>query len=390
MPGSFRKSIYEKEAFLMKKRFLSLLFACFTAAACSISAYAETTAADPLDIMANGIQWCNSVFDDGGLFASFAAQHGTDRYFVSIGASLSGTIQDYDSSVTAEESGRLLTFCLNIPRKDTGLFFPVTADMNDAALAVFDEYFPNSNRNTALNNAEWDAAISKQIYSLQDDTYFRFTVHRTDENAEAVNEKVDALCKALTDAGLISAFYAPGTVCVQHELYTEYLTGYSVEKTATSEAPAFDPEQVQRWLDEKEIPCTIRKTEKKYETLYDVIPDEKLSFQAHFDLALQLYNYLGILPRIYDDSFKSSLSKMGYCPELPAVTIRADAALLAGDADCKNGVDVSDAVLTARFAAEDSEAKISALGKQNADVNGDGSITSADVVLILKIIAKMI
>ena len=61
-----------------------------------------------------------------------------------------------------------------------------------------------------------------------------------------------------------------------------------------------------------------------------------------------------------------------------------------GDANCSNTVDVSDAVLIARFAAEDKAAKITGAGMRNADVSGDGNITSEDCVKILKYIAKLI
>ncbi len=61
-----------------------------------------------------------------------------------------------------------------------------------------------------------------------------------------------------------------------------------------------------------------------------------------------------------------------------------------GNVDCKDGVDVSDAVLLARFNAEDSAATISAQGKINADVDHDGQYTASDVTKILKYIAKII
>ena len=53
-------------------------------------------------------------------------------------------------------------------------------------------------------------------------------------------------------------------------------------------------------------------------------------------------------------------------------------------------VDVSDAVLLARFVAEDAEANISAQGKKNADVNASGAPDSDDTLKILKFIAKLI
>ena len=61
-----------------------------------------------------------------------------------------------------------------------------------------------------------------------------------------------------------------------------------------------------------------------------------------------------------------------------------------GDANEDDSIDVSDAVLIARFAAEDDTATIKAQGKINADVTGDGSIKSDDAAKILRWIAKLI
>ena len=67
-----------------------------------------------------------------------------------------------------------------------------------------------------------------------------------------------------------------------------------------------------------------------------------------------------------------------------------------GNVNCSTGstpearVDVSDAVLLARLLAQDSEAVVSSQGKLNADTNKDGSLTSNDVILILKYIARII
>lgn len=60
-----------------------------------------------------------------------------------------------------------------------------------------------------------------------------------------------------------------------------------------------------------------------------------------------------------------------------------------GDVDCSKVVDVSDAVMLARLIAEDSEVKVSAQGKINADCNDDGATDGADVVAILKHIARI-
>lgn len=61
-----------------------------------------------------------------------------------------------------------------------------------------------------------------------------------------------------------------------------------------------------------------------------------------------------------------------------------------GDVNCDGDVDVSDAVLLARFIAEDSEATIGEQGLLNADCLADNDLTPDDIVLILKYVAKMI
>ena len=53
-------------------------------------------------------------------------------------------------------------------------------------------------------------------------------------------------------------------------------------------------------------------------------------------------------------------------------------------------VDVSDAVLLARFVAEDAGANVSAQGKLNADVNANGKPDADDTLKILQFIAKII
>ena len=54
--------------------------------------------------------------------------------------------------------------------------------------------------------------------------------------------------------------------------------------------------------------------------------------------------------------------------------------------DC--AIDVSDAVLTARYLAEEKTAKITDQGLQNADADENGSVTPDDVTALLKYIAR--
>ena len=61
-----------------------------------------------------------------------------------------------------------------------------------------------------------------------------------------------------------------------------------------------------------------------------------------------------------------------------------------GDADLNGIVDVSDAVLIARYVAEDDTAVITKQGKANAAVSGKGTIVLDDASKILKYVAKLI
>ncbi|MCQ2407864.1 MAG: CotH kinase family protein [Oscillospiraceae bacterium] len=64
--------------------------------------------------------------------------------------------------------------------------------------------------------------------------------------------------------------------------------------------------------------------------------------------------------------------------------------LLLGDADCSGEVDVSDAVMIARFATEDRDCKITEQGKMNADVNFNKQVDLDDGTLVLQFVAKLI
>lgn len=58
-----------------------------------------------------------------------------------------------------------------------------------------------------------------------------------------------------------------------------------------------------------------------------------------------------------------------------------------GDADCDGRLQVADAVLTARFIAEDDFVDLTMQGRYNADCNGDNMIDANDLVLILSSLA---
>ena len=67
-----------------------------------------------------------------------------------------------------------------------------------------------------------------------------------------------------------------------------------------------------------------------------------------------------------------------------------DSKFLYGDADCSGAVDVSDAVLVARFVNSDKGAKITEQGLTNADCDGVKGVSTDDITRILMLVARMI
>lgn len=65
-------------------------------------------------------------------------------------------------------------------------------------------------------------------------------------------------------------------------------------------------------------------------------------------------------------------------------------ALLSGDTDCSGAVDISDAVLLARFLVSDRGARVTDNGIRNADCNQNGKPDADDLTMILQAIARMI
>lgn len=61
-----------------------------------------------------------------------------------------------------------------------------------------------------------------------------------------------------------------------------------------------------------------------------------------------------------------------------------------GDANCDGKTTVSDAIMMARIAAEDSSVKITDNGKQYADMDGNGLLSGADTTLLLKMLADLL
>jgi len=101
------------------------------------------------------------------------------------------------------------------------------------------------------------------------------------------------------------------------------------------------------------------------------------------------------LKKIYNSDYCITLDELPdwdtYDPELPEQTTTSQGdnpkVSLLGDADCNGEVNVLDAVLTARVAAEDTECGITDEGKINADCDGKPGVAPGDLARLLRYLA---
>ncbi len=217
-----------------------------------------------------------------------------------------------------------------------------------------------------------------------------------------------AIMKDMAQAGLINGFYTWGQTAHYQQVWITYPTAYypTSQKWNSSytalEDVTYDWTSIEAWVEEHHPECeficvtqddietakligqydpTLDKVffnRNNIEKMYAVIPPDGTAFSDHFAIAAELYEQFG-------------LAAEWLCPESAASPMNGQNALaVAGDVNLDCAVDVADAVLVARFAAEDREAVITDQGRLNADISGDGNVTTDDTELILKKIAKKI
>ncbi len=378
----------------MKKRLLGLILACGFATVCSTPVWAEANG-DAMSMKDNYALWNESRLDDNGLFQSFADKANASHYFISTNitaAEQNAWIQDYNSTDMLDNQKRL-TLYLNLPCENYAVFFTKSDAENDAAVQIFKKHFSRNNLNYEMYSdlkKEFDGSIQRIQYAT-DQSFFILCDEMDNGNPEKTTATLDAVYHDLAAENLITAFYYPDQVYYQKALSIPYLTGYIYHPG--QEENVFEPEQVQNYLDTNGITCTIQEEQRQNAVMYYVVPNESMDFWQHFELAVLLYHELGIVPQTTENLYDSRLSPMGaFDPALnkQMLALGKNALQITGDANCDGSIDVSDAVLIARFAAEDREATMTDQGRQNADVTHDGNVDAQDTTKILQYIAKQI
>lgn len=204
---------------------------------------------------------------------------------------------------------------------------------------------------------------------------------------ELPEEDVQSIFNALTKDGLISAFFRPGDVAaVSHHGLASREALYYDEAMITSYGHNSGQvlQTMQNWLAENRPGYTaelVSDTARSGDgTAYiKVTPKEKISDAEMFALAADLYEATGAKP-----DFSVML------PNVPEYAVRNNRFATRGDMNSDGRLDVSDAVMTARYLAEDKELIVYDNGLRNADVNGSGNVDTDDLTMILRAIAKQI
>lgn len=206
------------------------------------------------------------------------------------------------------------------------------------------------------------------------------------------------IMQALASAGLIEAFYPFGQTADYARLnHREYIMVYAPEITQEdAESQPVDWTAVEAWVQAQHPECSfvcvkpedtelVKKLGLYHDKtlaatftgcLYAVIPPDTAAFAEQFAIAAELYEQFGI-PADYSIDSTALMPAFGQ-----------NALTIPGDATVDGAVDVADAVLIARYIAEDKVAEITDFGVRNADADGSGKISTEDVTAVLRTVAK--
>ncbi len=232
------------------------------------------------------------------------------------------------------------------------------------------------------------------------------TYHLRAANDAQISEEIAAsIMKDLAEAGLLAEFYTWGQTADYQQVCYKNPTAYPMvdQKWNSSftelEDVQFDWDAIGAYVDQNYPECEfLRVTQEDIElakkigyydyaqdkvyfandiVMYAVIPPEGTAFPEHFAIAADLYAQFG-------------LSAEWLCPASFSAPMTGQNALaIPGNVNLDITADVSDAVLLARFCAEDNAAVITEHGKKNADVDGNGKIETDDMTALLRSIAKL-
>ena len=339
-----------KDAMSMKGKLFRFAAVCCAGFLCCCAFTAE--AASSLRLKDNYATWRKYALYDDGMLKEYIREclYGADPpdgYFFST------VIQYYEGSWYDsgfyDDYGYAFELYADIPGKETAVFYTGSQEAAEAAETLLQTY---------------DTDRTGTLYERRDNC-FSLNEHDPD--------RLNAIRQALTDAELTACFYQNVPVYEHRKLTVPYLTGYSdTQFYSPSFQGKLTAEYLQSYLNKNRIPCTIETSVLKYGTRFYVIPDEMISLQEHWALALRFYHDLGIVP----DMLTDGISSQQLTPQKGACTfydINADAVLDAEDIITLSGF------LRYEGSVEDPQA---------GDMNADGKLNAADLTLLKRALLR--
>lgn len=329
-----------------------------------------------------------TVLDDKGMFAGVSAKN--HRYQVCTYHYERDAAWNYFDS----ETGEYVTETVHLSGDPLYVVYPrdqwfqfVLCDGLDAndpdtqkkVFEILDKYYPQISVQFQLKMYDWD------VCAYQTNNGFEIV----DKTEIAGSEDItNGIMRDLAAAELISAFYAWGQTANYQEIVPHYVTAYhptdrnwdAIETWVNDQYP--ECEFVCATPEDTEIAKLIGYYSYEQDTvyfndrMYAIIPPEGTSFAEQFTIAAELYTQFGIKSPYEIPESISSDNLIGQ-----------NALAVSGDINIDCSIDVSDAVLLARYTAEDATAQITQTGLGNADMDGDGIVTLLDVTTLLKQIA---
>ena len=269
--------------------------------------------------------------------------------------------------------------------------------------AAVQKYYPDVY--DVQHAAPGDAAGKQQLFGSSDIGGSRpgYTVSDRSETGGS-SEIASGLMRDLAQAGLISAFYTWGETGYYEDVLPFFLTAYQTThdvwdgETHKTEKVPCDWEAVGAWVSENypEYECffmapddteTLQRMDAFHErtiptgtsdSVYVVLPPEGTGYEAHFAVAAALYEQFGLRP----------VCQYGILEADTTPVIGRNALAEPGDLNLDCDINIADAVMLARFAAEDTALDIPAAGMGNADFNADGTVDALDLAAMLRQLAN--
>jgi hypothetical protein len=282
----------------------------------------------------------HNEIDDYEMFKQFANQYNTVSYFVSDSLQFN---EQYDSAnMNTEETPVVLGF--NIRTNNYAVFYIKTMEQAETAKEILGKHF--------------NSAYEGDYRTVG--TCFYVTDYKNKCDFEKTQNTWDNIFSEMIEADIIDDYYYPGEVYEHHELFIPYLTKYLKKETQNPvNNEMFTEEDLQNYVEEKSLPVSVQCVKEKSEEYYYLVPNEKINFNTHFNIAVQLWNDLHIAPYAYDDSFKSSY---------PTVTAKK------GDGNADGKFDLTDAIMTMNYLLSDGDLSDRAV----CDMNLDGTLNVID------------